>query len=496
MKKYISTIAFLLIVASFSFGQDTTIGITRAELSCRKVFPGGKLKPYQIELVFDKSFQSILQILNTDSCFINPANARCETFRNAQLWIGEVLRHSSNYEIMQIGGEHKVPLTVVSTGLDPYPYDPSQDETALENSITLTLDDIPDSYLPSEHILIAKNASLSKFTAGKRSPLMIPVIPNSGCEVPETEMPDLAKPTPVPMNKDIKTIHDHFSAPALKDSPALKVDLAAQGAKGGKSVYSFNLGFRPYTTRRLGFGGYYDLAYFFVDTEVKINAKTKDKKNVLNIGAFQMNHTKVFRDDGDRYGDQGTTDRYATRFLSMFVGLNTTVTPKIETEWGFDELSYILNLKESLPINIYQSRLTGIHIDPFIGIDIGYKDRTKASKRGWNVARPFAGLGFTVNLLRKEDKPRIAWQTDYIRRFFLKEEASYGYDIFGNEIPDRLSKRPRDHVKSTITYNTGLFSPFVEYEYGRLPPKFTLINSSFKTGIKFDADVVWKAFRK
>lgn len=472
MKRLINVLVMIITFVSLSTAaDDIVINITRAELTCSlqnddegNVVVGAS----KLELVFDKSTQSILDDLNPDrDCDGNPEE-RCKPYKKAKDWITNTLKDFSNYYVIRVADGTRADLTIALPG-----------ETTLYNTIAFPIVNPYD--LTQAHMLIAKTIN-----SAKAVPFMIKVEPNSSCELVRNKLP-------VPPDSEKKevpklnTISDFVTKPAAKDNPALKVDFSLVGSKRNTSVYNFNIKFRSEQRRRLGLGGYYDLTYFFLDTEVRINAKASDRKNVLNFGAFRISHNRVFHDDGNHNREIDTSDW-------RFPGLNTTITPKVETEWGFNELSYIADIRETLPINVYQSRGTILQLNPFVGFEGGYKHLTKDSKPGWRIARPLAGVGLTINLFRKDDKPRIAFQADYIRRFFLHPELSYGYNAAGKETPDQSTKRPRDQFKAKFTFNAGLFSPFIEYEYGRVPPKYILVNSSFKTGILFDVDIPWKNF--
>jgi hypothetical protein len=469
MRKLINIICLITGLTALAIAQqDIVVNITRAELTCSAhidAFGRDVTEASKLEIAFDKSTRSITQDLDVfGNCRVN-MDEKCKPYQAAEDWITNKLSSPSNYYIIQVSNGLRTDLT---GGLEG---------TTLQNTLTLNTSGAYD--VSESHLLIAKTIN-----AKKQVSFMIKIEPNSSCDLIKNKLP-VPPDSQTKEETKITKFTEYFVKPAVKDNPALKFDVSLLGSKRNKSVYSFKVNFRSNQRRRLGFAGFYDLTYFFFDTDVRINAKANDKKNVLNIGGFKINHTRVFHDDGNNAPDINTS-RW------RFPGLNTTITPRIETEWGFSELSYVADLREGLPINLYQSRGKLIQLNPFIGFEGGFKHLSKESKKGWNIARPLLGAGLAINLFRKDDKPRVAFNVDYIRRFFLRPELSYGYNSAGKEIPDRVSKRPRDQFKARLVFNAKLFSPFIEYEYGRVPPKYTLINSSFKTGIQFDADIPWK----
>jgi hypothetical protein len=465
MSRIIKSIFTVLIFATVSFAADPSFKISRAQATC--TVRNGVPLATEIEIVFENSLDPVVLA----GC--NSPEADCQKKITAnKTWLNGMLRSVTNYHLIN-----------VATGAPRYLV-PGTVGTVLDNTITFEL---ATAYLfDGAHILIAKAVN-----PAAPAPFMVKIEPKSGCELPPGKLPVAEKTKEEKEAEEAakdKKIDDYFAEPKNKESPILKVDFALQGAKRQQALYSFNVKFRPHTTRRLGFGGHYDLTWFFVDTEYKINAKEGDKKNVLNVGVLDFNWTKVWRDDGDERDYP---------WLKYFPGLVLSVTPKLETEWRFKEQNLLISPKGTLPVNLYQSRGTTIQFSPFAGFDVGYKRKTVDVRPGWRVVRPFFGGGLTMNFLRKEEKPRFSFQIDYIRRLFVHPELSHGFDSEGKEIPDQSTKTPRDHGKVKFIFNvTSLLAPFFEWEYGRVPPKYSLINSSFKSGIVFDVDLAWKAFKK
>ena len=451
--------------------DDIALTITRAELACTENAAGEPM-PSMIQLIFDKSLKAD-ELMPCDSSDVDCITAQEELSR----WIKSTLYTNTNYHLVE-----------VASGNRSYIYDNRAEapDGILDNTVKFTISSaagfIP--YDPAKpHILVAKN-----LTQGKSEPFMIKIAPNASCEVRKANLASYDKPKADQEKEDFekRKLDDFFSKPAIEESPALKLDFSLSGAKGKKLVYYFNVDFRPYTTRRLGFGGHYELNYFFFNTEYRINAKDGDKKNVLNIGALDFRWTKVFRDDGDEY---------TNKLVRHFPAFTFSATPKFETEWGFDEAKFLISPAITFPINLYQSRGTTLQINPFAGIDVGPTLRSQITKKTM-VLRPFFGAGLTANFFRKNDKPRFAGQIDYTRRLFIRSELVYGLDANEKEVFLGKSKLPRDHVKARIVYNPSeMFSPFLEYEYGFVPPKYIEIDSSFRMGIVLNADLVWKSFK-
>jgi hypothetical protein len=506
---YRSLLIVALLTVPAAAANEMTFKIARAELVC--TVENDVPVPRTLHFIFDKSLNAD-ELIQCD----DPNDKKClEKRRAAQQWIHDNLLSLGNYTLIQkdsrVFGELGVILRLPSPLMGPAPTpDPGPTPTpipaptpvptpwvatrntapdhVLDNTLiaTVTTFDLSEGYL-----LIAKN--LSQDTP---APSMTVVQVNSSCDSFGHVLP---KPEdPKKKEKDEKEawekrkIGDFFKEPAIKESPILKFDFGMQGAMSQKSIFSFDVNFRPYVTRRLGFGGHYEFTPVFVETVYNINAKEGDRKNVLNVGVAQLNWTKVFRDDGGENAHAPNLWRF-----KVFPGFAFSLTPKMETEWRFKEMNFLLSPKAELPINVYQSRQTTLQVAPFIGIDLGIKARTEAKEgAGWQIGRPFIGAGLVALLGRTKEKPLFEIKADYIRRLFLRPELSYGFDASGKEVPDRHSKRVREYGMFKLTWNAAdLLAPFVQWEYGRVPPNYSLLNHSFKTGFTVNADLAWKAFK-
>jgi hypothetical protein len=463
MTRLFQTLFLMLALTVIAEADGFDFVITRAEVLC-----DAARSPERLEIMINKSS-------NLDILIRCHGDAKCEE-RKARVvaWITATLRDPGNYHLMQIGTADRATVRKLLGSTLP--------TLELFNTLAFAIDNYD---LTKQYALFAKDVSVKDDDDGSLTPFVIPVTVNSSCAELPQKLPDAEQVKP----DESKTpmFSDYFAKPEIEASPKLKVDFGMQGTKKKKVISSFNVSFRPYTTRRVGFGGHYEITPFFVDTEYKANAEGSDKKNILTIGIFDTKLTKVFRDDGDESSNF---------FYRRVPAVVLSITPKLETEWAFKERNLVAAPRATLPINLYQSRRLKMRFDPFIGIEAGFTWASVISKPGKLLLRPLTGFGFTTGFLRKDEKPLGGVQIDYIRRFFLRPEYSFGPDATtGDLVRDRETKRPRDHVKARIFLNaTELFAPFIEYEYGREPPKYNFINHSFKTGIAFNVDVVWKSF--
>ena len=453
----------LCIFVSVSFGSDNvSLNITRAELSCPGNADNSQTKV--LRFAFDQSLNAdeLLPCDGTDDCPQTQAKLR--------KWINETLQNTSNYYLVELKTGRVIRLSA-------FP----EIDYALGNTLGFGIISEPNELDVNDLALVARTVGY-----GTASPSLTKVVPAPSCEQIAKTLPKPAQLAELDAEKENKTFASYFKEPAKGEDGILKVDFALSGAKHEQLIYYFNVKFNPYTTRRLGFGGHYELNYFVVDTEYRINARKGDKKNVLNVGALDFRYTKVLRDDGDE----------KRRSLSRVIpGVTFSLKPRLETEWRFDEMKFVVGPAVTLPLNLFQARWATVQLNPFAGIDVGKTLRSQVSKKKL-VLRPFFGAGLTANFFRRNDKPSISAQIDYIRRVFIRPEAVYGFNANNEEIFVSESRLPRDHVKARIDLHASeLFSPFVEYEYGWVPPKYTLLNSSFRTGIAFNIDMVWKSFK-
>jgi hypothetical protein len=79
-----------------------------------------------------------------------------------------------------------------------------------------------------------------------------------------------------------------------------------------------------------------------------------------------------------------------------------------------------------------------------------------------------------------------SFQLDYIRRFLLRRETTFTEDDNKNLVPLAVGRGPRDYLKGTFEYDFSDFTGVaINYEYGRLPPNFELVNHKFSFGLVY-----------
>src|SRR5688572_7228580 len=256
---------------------DTSFTVTRAELVC-PIGAGDSI----LEFVIDKSLNA------TELIECDDKDEKCKTNRaNLTAWISKTLHDPKNYHLMRLDTGAPTILNRLT---------PATTRTlALDNTVRFSV----TGHDPSKaYFLLARDVTFEEDpNAAATVPFMIKVAANSTCSSIPKELPEADKRKPADLSAPKFT--EHFSKAAVDDSPRLKVDFSIQGSKKKRVISSFNVNFRPYTTRRIGFGGHYEITPFFIETEYQVNADGADKKDVLNIGVFDTKLLRVFRDDGD-----------------------------------------------------------------------------------------------------------------------------------------------------------------------------------------------------
>ncbi len=448
----------LILLTSTAFGGDPGVSILSAKISCNN----------ELSIVFDKSLPSLVYGQNPDECAKKSGSEDCKGYEAALGLIG-FLRNHTNYKLLRLDDQSFIGFTGASWS------------AGLENEVILTIGSGFDA--AKSHYLIAKKLSSSG------DAVMIKVGTDATCQSPVGSLPKLEEKK---SDRPEDLVDVALKTKENTKDPVWKFSFGLDGAKSRKSVYSFSSVFKPFVRRRDGLGGFYEWTYIVATTEVKFNSAESDRKNVLNVGT-EFSLTNVFDERGQRL-EQPAEKR------PKFPGFTLKYSPQVETEWGFKELNILpFNLRFTLPVNLYQSRRSRIRIDPFVGFESGATILSKVNKPGWTIARGLVGADLRWGFLRRGKNFVGELEVSYIRRFLASPEFSWGVVETDRgaykEVPDIQSRRPRDHALAKLTFNAGFVKPFIQYEYGRVPPRFVLQRHAFKTGLEINADFFWKRDR-
>ncbi|HKO98695.1 MAG TPA: hypothetical protein VJU86_16975 [Pyrinomonadaceae bacterium] len=178
---------------------------------------------------------------------------------------------------------------------------------------------------------------------------------------------------------------------------------------------------------------------------------------------------------------EGTTE--IARDQPFLSGIVWEITPGFESDRQFDNINLVAGNKF-----VFVPRVIGnsnrIYFQPFIGFEAGRNLKSPVSAAAHrNIARGTIGGSLYLNLLPKADKA-LSLQIDYIRRFLLLREISFEEDKDKKLVALPVGRGPRDHLKLTLEYD---FSDFMgtglNYEYGRLPPNFELVDHKYGFGL-------------
>lgn len=312
----------------------------------------------------------------------------------------------------------------------------------------------------------------------KISTLMTKIVISNSCSAVKEELP---KPTQTQeSNGNDKDFLDYFVKAENKDEAKVNLKVSLDGSKGTRRYFTNELDFRPFRLHRLGLGGAYDIvpAYF----KLRYSSNPSSPIDTIEFGS-KITHFKVFNDDGRRVSNWKPHSQYVS-------GIVTTLNPRIEADWKFKEVNFVFGYKSGVPFNLNQGRSRSLQLTPYVGFELGYTIRSKINNTpGKLIARPLFGADLYFAPYRSEDKTPFVFEAHYIRRFFLKPEGFYVLTSDNKEIPGGTSQRPRDYATAKLTFNyNSIFSPYIEYMYGRKPTKYILVNSRFQVGIQMTFD--------
>lgn len=501
MKKQFLVLCIVILAGTVS-AQDFAVKITKAELMC-SLTP--RTVNHKIIVSLDSSLRSfVLEAGLPEACVDSPNSAACtsvpppkecepgreetpscksaEKKRTNAKNLAKAMLDPLNYRIMSFKKN-----TAITYELQP-PRLGYNNNQPLQNVLTAEIIDPNRNDLLSAFDIDASNLLIINKTDSKSNPATVKLTNNANC----SKMPDkLSEPDKKgvenPIDDVYQVVEKVLRKPSNKDAPAINFGFAASGAKNTKTAISLDSEIRPVTWQYLGLGGFFEITPFILETEVRLNqTKESDNKRILKLSFGEFDH--IFVNERKR--------KNVNKPRSSFIGFNSVLTPfKVETDWDFKAINAVIDARERFPLNLYQSRTAALRIDPFVGTELGWVFKSPDDKPGFKISRIIFGGNLTLDLLRKEGKPGISLEANYIQRTYLKPEFSFLINDEGKVVASQNTKRARGHIDVKTTYNLGMFSPFVRYQYGRLPPKYILENGSFKTGIELNVDLIWKRFQ-
>lgn len=374
-------------------------------------------------------------------------------------------RNPDSYKIIRLSEGAKTDLS--GTGAENSP---------IGNSITF---DIPNTFNFTKKDtvglgLLANNTSLVDGSSKVASSL-ITITVSDTCTPPAENLPGQTEPE---TKKEFKPL-SYVKAYGV-DKTKLSWKFAIDGNKGTRRYFTNDVDIRPFRITGYRFGGGYEVIPGYV--KFRFSGNEESPVNTLELGVT-INHLRVFHDDGKRIPREKD-------YNSGAFGITSSLSSRIETDWFFNkEVNWITGYRTGLQMNLLHNDAFALRITPFIGLESGYRIKSKSAttKEPW-IVRPLFGSTLYFAPFRTEKKTPLTLEIEYTKRFLLKPEPQYA-PINGKATFIGLSRRTRDYVHAKFTFFAdGVVSPFIEYRYGREPPKYVLENNRFTAGIQVSFD--------
>jgi hypothetical protein len=142
-------------------------------------------------------------------------------------------------------------------------------------------------------------------------------------------------------------------------------------------------------------------------------------------------------------------------------------------------------------------RNTQFYVQPLMGLEVGGYSSLPAAKEYATapavlpspdtVLRPFAGMT-AYYFVYAAQKPLFSLQGDFIRRWPVIGEPNYSQDINSQLTLINVGRDPRDHLTLKAQRDlTQYFGFTLQFDYGRLPPLYTLVDHKYSVAITYKA---------
>lgn len=168
---------------------------------------------------------------------------------------------------------------------------------------------------------------------------------------------------------------------------------------------------------------------------------------------------------------------------------------KIEAPKNFDNINALWESRFLFPSSKFpwENKNFKMFLDPFAGSEIGknLKSPLKAAQ-GKAITRLYFGANLTLQIPVKDLSLLKGFEmnTSYIRRLPLKRELNFDKDASGNLILATFGKGPKDYVDSKLIMKLNdYFGPFIGFEWGRLPPNYSLVDHKWTFGLLFKTKI-------
>ncbi len=261
-----------------------------------------------------------------------------------------------------------------------------------------------------------------------------------------------------------------------KDNSDVYIAFEALGAKRQKTFYATDIKVEP----RFGPGKWDYIPFFHLNTSTNPEADP-DK---MDIGFKMARIFKIAKEDTD--------DKWNLKFTSM----KFTIGGKIESERDFDNTNLLLESNAKFlvsPIPIGKKVLLSPKL--LIGTEVGKNLKSPLdSAEGNGIARILGGADLLLNIsVEKSFLQELTWENSYRRRLLLTNELGFKAEENDSLSLVKFGKSPRDHFTSRLSFGINdFFIPFIEYEWGEVPPSYKYVNHSFKFGVAYKFSLTTK----
>ena len=254
-----------------------------------------------------------------------------------------------------------------------------------------------------------------------------------------------------------------------KDDSDVYIAFETLGAKKQKSFYSTDIKIEP----RFGPGKWDYVPFFHLNTSTNPEADP-DK---MDIGFKMVRSFKIAKEDKDN------------KWNLKISGFKFEAGGKVESERDFDNTNLLFESNAKFlvsPIPLGEKVLLSPKL--FLGTEVGKNTKSPLNAaEGNGIARLLGGTDLLLNIsIEKALLQNITWENSYRRRWLLTKELGFEANEDDNLTLVKFGKSPRDHITSKLSFGiSDFFNPFIEYEWGEVPPSYKLINHSFKFGIAY-----------
>lgn len=279
--------------------------------------------------------------------------------------------------------------------------------------------------------------------------------------------------SPAPAPKSEKGNFFNRSKSKGKEDSNFYLNGQIEGAKGSDTQFSADIKIdQPFDTRTF----FDEIGPFF---NLKASTANDADANSTSFGA-KLRHSYNI----SRRADPNTHE-FIEPDRRVLTGLVFDLLPGFEADRRYKNVNAVLGTKLYLiPRVIGKANIT--YFQPYLGYEIGRNLKSpvaEAEHRG--ISRGMVGGSLYVNLFPKQING-ASLQVDYVRRFLFRREIGFTENDDKALVPVAIGKGPRDDFKATFGLDFSDFAGLTfSYEYGRLPPIFSLVDHKFSFGLVY-----------